>query len=86
MPFVVKDRKPPEPWDEVRRKSRHRWMLPLLRMDWLFERIAFHLSHWSFLEVLEYAGVQWAVGRGAVQIPSTEQWNEAIRRAAPVGK
>lgn len=55
MPYVVKHRKAPPPWDEVRRQSRRRWMLPLLWADWVFERIAFHLSHWSFLEVLEYA-------------------------------
>ena len=55
MPYVVKHRKAPPPWDEVRRQSRRRWFVPLLWADWVFERIAFHLSHWSFLEVLEYA-------------------------------
>ena len=56
MPYVVKHRKPPEPWSEFRNKSRHPSMLPIVWFDWFCERIAFYLSRWSFLEVLEYVG------------------------------
>ena len=56
MPYVVKDRKPPEPWAEFRRRARHRWTAPLVGFDWLSEQVAYRLSRWSFLEVLEYAG------------------------------
>jgi uncharacterized protein YjbI with pentapeptide repeats len=34
----------------------HSWLVPLLAIDWVFEWIAFVLSRWSFLEVLEYLG------------------------------
>lgn len=34
----------------------HSWLLPLRRIEWIFEWIAYALSRWSFLEVLEYLG------------------------------
>jgi hypothetical protein len=46
----------PAEWHVIEREVKHRWMLPLRRMEWLFEWIAFALSRWSFLEVLEYLG------------------------------
>jgi len=47
-------RKRPEPWQMQHSKLRHPWLVPLLAIDWAFEWIAFVLSRWSFLEVLEY--------------------------------
>src|SRR5271169_2040364 len=44
----------PEPWQTQRAGLRHSWLVPLLAIDWLFQWIAFVLSRWSFLEVLEY--------------------------------
>ena len=49
-------RERPAPWRERRARTRHRWLVPLLAIDWLWEWIAFLLSNWSFLEVLEYLG------------------------------
>ncbi len=49
-------RKRPEPWQTRRNGLRYSWMVPLLAIDWLFEWLAFGLSRWSFLEVLEYLG------------------------------
>jgi len=49
-------RKRPEPWQSQRAALRHSWLLPLLAIEWVFEWIAFVLSRWSFLEVLEYLG------------------------------
>ena len=46
----------PEPWQTQRAGLRHSWLAPLLAIDWVFEWIAFLLSRWSFLEVLEYLG------------------------------
>ena len=37
-------------------KLKHRWMIPFRAFEWLFEWVAYALSHWSFLEVLEYLG------------------------------
>src|SRR5579862_8781190 len=46
----------PAKWTTIRNEIRHPWMLPLRRFEWIFEWIAFALSRWSFLEVLEYLG------------------------------
>lgn len=35
---------------------KHRWMIPFRTFEWLSEWVAYALSHWSFLEVLEYLG------------------------------
>jgi hypothetical protein len=35
---------------------KHRWLLPLRAFEWLWEWVAYALSRWSFLEVLEYLG------------------------------
>ncbi len=53
---LLEPRKRPEPWQTQRAALRHSWLLPLLAIDWIFDWIAFGLSHWSFLEVLEYLG------------------------------
>jgi hypothetical protein len=49
-------RERPAPWRERKAGTRHRWLLPLLAIDWLWEWLAYLLSNWSFLEVLEYLG------------------------------
>lgn len=46
----------PAAWRERRARTRHRWLVPLVAIDWLGEWLAFLLSNWSFLEVLEYLG------------------------------
>src|SRR5579862_6966308 len=44
----------PEPWQTQRAAVRHSWLLPPLAVEWVFEWLAYLLSRWSFLEVLEY--------------------------------
>jgi hypothetical protein len=56
MPYVVKHRRPPEPWRQFRKKARHPSLLPVVCFDWLCEQTVFYLGQWSFLEVLEYLG------------------------------
>jgi len=46
----------PVPWRERKARTRHRWLVPLIAVDWLWEWLAYLLSNWSFLEVLEYLG------------------------------
>src|SRR5271165_1655314 len=46
----------PEPWQTQRARLRHSWLVPLLATEWVFDWIAFVLSRWSFLAVLEYLG------------------------------
>jgi len=48
--------KRPESWTTIRSGLRHRWLLPLRAFEWLWEWVAYALSRWSFLEVLEYLG------------------------------
>jgi pentapeptide repeat protein len=46
----------PEKWATLVAKLKHRWMIPFRAFEWLSEWVAYALSHWSFLEVLEYLG------------------------------
>ena len=46
----------PVEWKNLRAGTKHRWLLPLRIFDWLWEWVAYGLSRWSFLEVLEYLG------------------------------
>lgn len=46
----------PERWTVLRSNLKHRWMVPFRAVDWVWEWIAYGLSRWSFLEVLEYLG------------------------------
>ena len=56
MPFVIKHRRPPEPWGEFRKRAPHRSLVPLYYANWLGEWIAYFLGKWSVFEVLEYMG------------------------------
>jgi len=47
-------RKRPEPWNVRRQQLKRAWTVPLWAFEWFCEWIAFVLSNWSFLEVLEY--------------------------------
>jgi hypothetical protein len=44
----------PAEWQDIARQVKHRWLLPIRRIEWFFEWAAFGLSRWSFLEALEY--------------------------------
>jgi hypothetical protein len=44
----------PEPWNVRRQELKRGWSVPLWAFEWLCEWIAYVLSNWSFLEVLEY--------------------------------
>lgn len=46
----------PEPWAVRKQTLKPRWLLPLWAFEWFWEWIAYVLSNWSFLEVLEYLG------------------------------
>ena len=56
MPYVIKHRKAPPAWREVRTASTTPVLLPVHFFNWFCEKVAYHLSHWSFLEALEYVG------------------------------
>ena len=47
-------REKPDPWRERRQRIKHAWTLPFWAVEWVLEWIAFVLSRWTFLDVLEY--------------------------------
>lgn len=47
-------RRRPEPWALRRQKLKFGWTVPLSAVEWFWEWMAYILSNWSFLEVLEY--------------------------------
>lgn len=48
-------RERPAPW-KIRKQAAAKWTTPFIAIDWTFEWLAFILSNWSFLEVLQYLG------------------------------
>jgi len=53
---VFKQRTQPETWSDTRGRAKHPWMIPFLAIEWALAWIAYWLSGWAFLEVLEYFG------------------------------
>jgi Pentapeptide repeats (8 copies) len=49
-------RKRPERWKALRSHVKHRWAVPFVAFEWVWEWAAFGLANWRFLEVLEYLG------------------------------
>ena len=47
-------RERPDAWPVRRQQIKHLWTLPFWATDWVFEWVAFALSRWTFLDVLEY--------------------------------
>jgi hypothetical protein len=50
-------RKRPASWAEYKQPIRHRWSIPWHRIELTFDWIAYFLSRWAFLQVLEYLGI-----------------------------
>lgn len=46
----------PDAWSTWKKKVKPAWVQPLAMIEWLLEWVAFILSNWRFLEVLEYLG------------------------------
>ncbi len=46
----------PVSWKLRKQRTVHRWLIPFIALEWIFEWAAFALSNWTFLEVLEYLG------------------------------
>jgi hypothetical protein len=49
-------RKRPDRWHELRARVKYRRAIPFVAFEWGWDWLAFLLSNWSFLEVLEYLG------------------------------
>lgn len=47
-------KKRPAAWAERRTQSKRKWLVPFVAIEWLWEWVAYALSNWTFLEVLDY--------------------------------
>jgi hypothetical protein len=47
-------REKPEPWPVRRERIKRVWTTPFWAFEWILEWVAFALSRWTFLDVLEY--------------------------------
>jgi hypothetical protein len=53
---VLKRRTRPELWARQRAQAKHAWLVPAFALEWGWRWLAYLLSGWAFLEVLEYFG------------------------------
>lgn len=44
----------PEPWAETRASVRRKWTMPFVALEWFWEWLAYRLSNWNFLHVVNY--------------------------------
>src|SRR5216683_7223429 len=44
----------PAPWSEARRSVKHKLALPFAALEWSLEWLAYRLSNWKFLHVVNY--------------------------------
>lgn len=49
-------RKRPDNWSLLRSRVKNHWIVPFIAFEWTWQWVAYLLSHWSFLEVLDYLG------------------------------
>src|ERR1700675_559313 len=47
-------RERPAAWAERRKETKRVWIVPFVAFEWMWEWIAYALSNWTFLEVLDY--------------------------------
>src|ERR1700683_4766489 len=47
-------REKPDPWAVRRQRIQHIWTTPFWAFEWILAWVAFALSRWAFLDVLEY--------------------------------
>jgi Pentapeptide repeats (8 copies) len=53
---VLKRRRRPESWSQQQVEAKYIWLIPVFAMEWVWRWLAYLLSGWAFLEVLEYLG------------------------------
>src|ERR1035441_6664330 len=55
--LVREEKKRPPTWQQRRQRVRRRWTGPFHAIAWSFDWLAYGLSQWAFLELLEYLGI-----------------------------
>jgi uncharacterized protein YjbI with pentapeptide repeats len=46
----------PLPWPDYRQDLRHAWTIPFHRFEWCTRHVAWALSRWSLVQIMEYLG------------------------------
>jgi hypothetical protein len=54
--FIHTERTRPQPWAHFRREAKRPLLVPVLFAEWAFKWLAYWLSGWALIEVLEYLG------------------------------
>ena len=55
--MILRERRArPEPWTERKHRDAAWWLTPFVALEWALNWLAFSLSNWILLEVLEYLG------------------------------
>jgi Pentapeptide repeats (9 copies) len=54
--IIHEARERPASWSLIRSRIRQSWIVPFVAFEWTWQWVAYFLSRWSFLEVLEYLG------------------------------
>jgi hypothetical protein len=54
--IIHRPKERPAPWKTSRQRATYRWLIPFIALEWGLDWVAFALSNWSLLEVLEYLG------------------------------
>jgi hypothetical protein len=44
----------PDPWPETRASVKRKWTIPFVALEWFWEWLAYRLSNWNFLHVVNY--------------------------------
>src|SRR5271155_2590512 len=44
----------PAAWAGRKQQTKHAWVVPFIALEWFWEWVAYALSNWTFLEVLDY--------------------------------
>jgi hypothetical protein len=52
--MVLQRRNRPTAWDERKKTVRFRILLPFFALEWVWDWVAYALSNWRFIDVLEY--------------------------------
>ena len=54
--IIHRPRERPAPWQKSKQGATRWWLTPFITLEWALEWVAFALSNWTLLEVLEYLG------------------------------
>jgi hypothetical protein len=63
---LLKRRRRPEPWSQQLAEAKYAWLVPIFALEWVWRWLAYLLSGWAFLEVLELFRHVFPIDRGCI--------------------